>query len=207
MTMPYQTFPWSSWIESLKRGEPELFLEGLRKAVFGSVFFRGKNDRDIYAQYAGISQDDIIQNVWLELVATNVIFSYQDAGMSDEDIGARIVTRIRSRIIDAARKAIRHAATFSSVSEDDYWMNVSDGRPSPESDLINKRLINAILTQLSPRQTFILKNFEKFGIGEMRRDELAHEFHISVQMIDKEIRRIKTKIRTIAKDWQLNTTW
>lgn len=50
--MAYQTFPWNKWIESLRQGEPELFLAGLQRAVFGNAYFKGKRARDIEVEYA-----------------------------------------------------------------------------------------------------------------------------------------------------------
>jgi hypothetical protein len=52
LTMAYQTFPWNKWIESLRQGEPELFLAGLQRAVFGNAYFKGKRARDIEVEYA-----------------------------------------------------------------------------------------------------------------------------------------------------------
>jgi hypothetical protein len=205
--MAYESFPWNSWIDSLEEGNSLLFFNGLRKAVFGCGFFKGKTDAEIYQQFGEINQEDILQIIWLELVERGTIYSYQDEGLTDEEIATRIVVRIKSRIIDSARKRLRRASTFGSSAEDEPLENMPDYRPSPEDDLINQDLINLVKNRLTSRQLIILNDYERFGIGDKQREEIAKSLNLSIQMIDKEIAKIKMTLREIAQSWRIQTKW
>lgn len=186
-------------------GDPSSFIDGLRRAVFGSAFFKRKGTAGTYRQIGEADPEDILQNIWLELHKTGILYSYIDEGLSDEQIAARISRRIKSRIIDAWRARRRENATFcSSVDEDELLRYLPDGRPSPEDEAMGKGLINLIENRLTKRQLFILHNYERFGKGDMQRTQIAKKFSVSVQMIDKEISRIRIIILESAREWRGN---
>lgn len=205
--MAYETFLWNSWIDSLEEGNSLLLFNGLRKAVFGCSFFKGKTDAEIYQQFGEINQDDILQIIWLELVERGTIYSYKDEALTDEEIATRIVVRIKSRIIDSARKRLRRVSTSGLSAEDESLENMPDHRPSPEDDLINQDLISLVKNRLTSRQLIILNDYERFGIGDKQREEIAKSLNLSIQMIDKEIAKIKTTLREIAQSWRIQTKW
>lgn len=190
--MKREIFPWNSWIRS---GDEISLYDGVRKAVNGSQFFRGKSVADLCSDYGTDIRDDVVQEVALRVFKRLPTY----IGKSDEDIAIDIRTITKRLIIDIFRKRkVKNTENLNDDTVEDFSPRHSlDTKPSPAKELERKQLITLIRSHLRPRLEFVLEHYNAFGIGFMSGEEIAFHLNVSVKSVDvyvAEIRRIAHRV-------------
>lgn len=202
--MTFEVFPWNEWIRMLVAGDETHFFNGLRRAVYGYKFLRGKRADEIRREYGEDVKEDIFQTVALK---TLQVLDTLGGSLTDDQIGAFIMTIIRNEVSDCYRRRLRENMIFRTTdyladgghdSADSAWRDTLDLRPSPETELIRKQFIDSIYKLLTPRQQFILNNYKSFGLGSWSGKTLAEKYDVSVKTIEKDVASIRHKIKAFA---------
>lgn len=195
--MAFEVFEWNEWIRLLLGGDEAPFLYGLRRAVYGYRFLRGRSAEDLRRGYGSegeredIFQDVVIQTLHL-LDATGK--------RSDEEISREISIIIRNVVKRHYRRGRRENRLFLSYdgghsdTGEPAHLDTPDLKPTPEAQLIGKQFVALIQSELTPYQAFILRGYERFGLGPYSAQELATIRGVSVKAIEKQVKVVRGKI-------------
>ena len=204
--MAFEVFPWNEWIRLLIGGDEAPFFNGLRRAVYGYRFLRGKSAEDLRRDYG---DDDVREDLVQDVALRTLHLLDVAGGRSDEDLARYIATTIRNVVTDRHRRQRNKMLYLSdnSGSSSDFsderksvYHNTPDLKPTPEAELMSKQLINSIQRLLTPRQVSILRGYEGFGIGPYSTLDLALMGEVSIKAIEKQVSIIKRKVRKFALD-------
>lgn len=194
--MAFEVFPWNEWIRLLIGGDEAPFLNGLRRAVYGHRFLRGKSSEDLRRDYGDDVREDIMQEVALQ-----TLHLLDAAGRrSDEDIARYIVTTLRNTVINRYRRAQRERLLLLSSDGDpsdeseSAYRNTPDLKPTPEAELMDKQFVDSIQRLLTPQQAFILRSYKNFGLGSYSAQDLALMRGVSIKAIEKQVGIVRRKV-------------
>jgi RNA polymerase sigma factor (sigma-70 family) len=203
--MAFEVFPWNEWIGQLVSGNEVPFFNGVRRAVYGYRFLRGKSAEDLRRDYGDDVREDIVQSV---AIKTLHVLDAWASGRSDQEIAASVMIIIRNEVTDCYRRRQREKLLFLSedsapstdrpTTQESAYRNSPDLKPNPETEFMNKQLINSIYKLITPQQAFILSNYRGFGLGTLSAEDLANRDGVSVKTIEKRVKTIKRKIREFA---------
>jgi hypothetical protein len=212
--MAFVSWPWNEWLESLRGGDEQPFLEGLKRAVVTHRRLRGKSAAVLNNEYGTESYNDIVQELAIKIVSSTVIMDSQTTLIENKQIGALITVIIENMLTDLFRKRINEKRTFDQVGryqkrnnegqeEDEIggfleWRS-RDTSCSPETRYELHDLAQHVRAKLTQRQSFILEHFQRFGNGSMSVLDLVELLGVEKTTINNEVARIRTIIRRHAR--------
>jgi DNA-directed RNA polymerase specialized sigma24 family protein len=194
--MAFEVFPWNEWIRLLIGGDEALFLNGLRRAVYGSRFLRGKSAEALRRDYgADDVRDEIVQEV-----ALRTLHLWDASGnRSNEEIARYVAATITHALNDRYRRAQRERVLFLSSDappgeSESAHRDTPDLKPTPEAEWIGKQFVEALQRELTPLQSSILRGHERFGLGPHSSRDLAIIRGVSVKAIEKQVGVVRRKV-------------